>query len=697
MTEYQKIEKELLSLGWRKEHGSGDHIKFIKDDNPTKIVVSISVSTEGRALKNTYAQIRRIEPRFSLGRQKHMLEGYGELDEGQGPIQAPPEGVPEWMRIGSFVRWTGPEGRDWSLLDDPCAAMSRQYKVVGYKETKNDGPMVVIQESGQEHKDDAFPVFPSMLDAWTVFACEGCGKKLPENLLYEGDDDKLYCNDCLGEKKDIHGADVATADEKPKKSLLEKMAENDEVLSRFLDALQLLKDKDLAAIKDEKDEKVNSSLSSLKYIYNNTLSAKARKAIRNEYPVLVSGLLDNKEASPEEGVAISEYSAWVGAVDTLARTLLFTDAAFREETYESARVRLFASLDYSVRPVKDRKIRRKNVAMVVSVSTKDDDLAISILGCSSLFLDFFQRALVGLPIVLFVSGKSVRQYSIGEHIEYLDILRNNLPNSEKDYLTRDGINAMLPPFKDVYEEVDRRIETFGTTPAPAIALNYDIHPDDRGHYMTARPIYRLFVGLNDDKQDSFDSFMKSLRESGPFSVPIIVNVVQFGGKRNGVVDLTAGYKYPEGMFLEDNDGDGIINLLSIDIDPADGGYDVSFTDDAKRQEMLVNALCTSAEKIDRLREIYGLALSSFREKVPGAGTGEAGTGTPLPHVTDNNQSENDSKMEKKDILERTNPGSSRPELGQYSTRELLRELKERGVEFDNLTIIVRESISLDEI
>ena len=101
MTEYQKIEKELLSLGWRKEHGSGDHIKFIKDDNPTKIVVSISVSTEGRALKNTYAQIRRIEPRFSLGRQKHMLENHGEPDEGQGPTQTPPDGVPEWMRKGT--------------------------------------------------------------------------------------------------------------------------------------------------------------------------------------------------------------------------------------------------------------------------------------------------------------------------------------------------------------------------------------------------------------------------------------------------------------------------------------------------------------------------------------------------------------------------------------------------------------------
>lgn len=700
MTEYQKIENELTSLGWSMDYGSGDHIKFFKEDNPMKIVVSASVSAEGRALKNTYAQIRRIEPRFSLGRQGHMLLHRDANEQGREPSQTPPpDGVPDWMVIGAAVRWTGAEGRDWSLLDKPDSTMNHRYRIIGYKETKDDGPMVIIQAADDGTDGLTFPVFPSDLDAWLLFKCEGCGMTLPENNLYEGDDGKLYCKDCLGRKKDLKDAAAEKVPEEPKKSPVEMMAEKDEVLARFLDAIKVLGDNDFSGIKDEQ---LTASMVTLKDTYNNVLSSKARKALRNEYPLLIQTLLAFGRTSDEDGDGkVCEYDAWLMSINRLSWILSLRDAAYGEEAHENIRKRLFSSLSYSLKPIKDRKIRRKNVATSVVISSKDEGIAMDVLTYSSLFIEEFSRAVTELPVVVFVNGGSIRQYSVGENAGALELLKKNVPNSELPFLKRDSLNAMLPPIKEVYDKIQGR-ETVARIAKSAymLALVYGVHPGYRGDYLDARPVFRLIVALFGKNAGLFDAVVKDFQDGAPFPGPVYAAVIDYEGRRYTAIDRTSEYEYPEGIpdSPEDEKPEtDIINLLSIGINPKDGGYDIRLTDDAGKQDSLVNALCESAARNVRLRAIYDQAISSFRERNPGAGIGEAGTGTPLPHVTDNNQSENDSKMEKKDILERTNPGSSRPELGQYSTRELLRELKERGVEFDNLTIIVRESISLDEI
>ena len=63
--------------------------------------------------------------------------------------------------------------------------------------------------------------------------------------------------------------------------------------------------------------------------------------------------------------------------------------------------------------------------------------------------------------------------------------------------------------------------------------------------------------------------------------------------------------------------------------------------------------------------------------------------------TENN--EKTSIMENTSYLDKTNPASPNPDGGKLTTRQLLKELRLRGVNFDNLTITVRQEINLDEI
>lgn len=50
-------------------------------------------------------------------------------------------------------------------------------------------------------------------------------------------------------------------------------------------------------------------------------------------------------------------------------------------------------------------------------------------------------------------------------------------------------------------------------------------------------------------------------------------------------------------------------------------------------------------------------------------------------------------------LDAVNPNSSNPAMKDFTTRELLKELKERGVTFEGISVpvIIRQAVSLDEI
>ena len=54
-------------------------------------------------------------------------------------------------------------------------------------------------------------------------------------------------------------------------------------------------------------------------------------------------------------------------------------------------------------------------------------------------------------------------------------------------------------------------------------------------------------------------------------------------------------------------------------------------------------------------------------------------------------------MPQNDILDQFNPQSNYPFLATVSTRDLLKELKARGVSFDNLAITVKKAIDINDI
>lgn len=126
MTDYVKIKDELERLGWRGEQANGDHIKFRLEGNPRYIVLSMQVNSSARAFSNMVAQIRRVEPRFSLGRPAGWVPPETITAVAEQECEAAEESVAaaaqigeydksyrkskSWIKVGAEVTLDGKEG-----------------------------------------------------------------------------------------------------------------------------------------------------------------------------------------------------------------------------------------------------------------------------------------------------------------------------------------------------------------------------------------------------------------------------------------------------------------------------------------------------------------------------------------------------------------------------------------------------------
>lgn len=199
MTNYERIKRELVTLGWKPSQGDGSHMKFNKDGVKETIVVSLNLDDMARAYQNSIAEIRRIEPDFTLDRPAKKKEDKKSAD-------SPADGWPPHIRIGAKVRYTTPERKDWTQLDRPGSVMNIQYEV---KDIQEDGRVLITSGTNGY----SFTVSPDELSAWAVLQCPVCGRRVPADQIRE----KGVCADCkaagstAGERQEL----PEILDEKP--------------------------------------------------------------------------------------------------------------------------------------------------------------------------------------------------------------------------------------------------------------------------------------------------------------------------------------------------------------------------------------------------------------------------------------------------------------------------------------------------
>ena len=704
MTEYQRIENELTRLGWTPQQRNGDHVMFYKPGNPEKIVVTRSVTDRGRALRNSYADIRKVEPLFSLGRQQHMLPS----DEEREQEDSIPDDIPEWMLPGKPVRWTAPEKRDWSKLKEKDSVMNRKYTVSGFRETE-DGTMAILTDPNTEGDSEPFTVHVDEIDSWLAPACKGCGKNFPASQLTLAKDMNYYCSDCAKVIKT--GLKDSRKPEPERKSPVEKMAETDPDLKEALDILTKLQQG-----KVQPDEKTLAETYARFNAVYGKLSLKAKKTLGESVITKAFGSL--AETDSEKMKEITPLEAWMRSKELIYEQAVFDmerlgeiyDFEKNEKKPEFDQIKKNVSkCTYVITKLPDRKYKRRTAANIISVTTPDERTAMAVYRSSGDIISHFHKVLPKYPtfVLLICQKAGIRQYlaslNVQDYDQELSILENNLAESEKRFLGRARLNRQLPPAPIAYEDLKKECERHGMKNSEEAQYAMSLFPDflrPKGEpFDEAKPIYRFRI-LHKGGQtgtgptDLRDEWSKDLPADYPLQVDYISKDQPCWTCNN--LALTATNDKSENGTGEDSDGD---DGTLLTVSKQDGGkIRIEGCGDSKVWvDHMTETFRVIATEDLPASEAFWKALSSLWEqrgddpKVRSLFEAKAG-------ITESIKTKaNDNKMETKNILENTNPGSTDKAAGELTTRQLLLELKARGVQFKDLTITVKKTIDYEEL
>lgn len=744
MTEFEKIQNALLDLGWTMERGNGDHIKFTKENSPRRIIVSMSVGMEARALKNTYAEIRRIEPRFPLGRQAHMLPS----EDGGADDYSIPADVPEWMYPDKPVRWTAPENRDWSKLMEEHSVMNRKYVVTDYQKT-DDGTMAVIRDV-HDPGTEPFAVFINELDMWAVCKCSQCHKEFPKNWLVTNDDGQLYCEDCielLNLEKELE-METTPVEVKKEKRPVDNLAEQFPELKPIVEMLDSIN----AEIKTMPPEVFEERIAAVAAAVVD-LPAKTKKTLIKEYSFAAAYLVPTvvQPSVPEEKVeTITPAKAWNRAKDMF---MVFAEERFRTDP-EYMKLDEKGKIDYiqdkrakinrctfESSPLRNKKQKRKVVGTIATISVKDPDMAVLIYQFYDFITFELKYAFPDNPVFLLIHcpKAGIRQYTVDCDMDYEDnfnLLRENLPKSELTFLSRAGYNLMLPDYTTtqyviVTDCIDAGIckkDEWGGN----VVMTYGIKETDPDLFEHTKPIFNLTLKADTVEKPLIDALLEKWKTDFPTDAPVMVYVSRDKGKTVDVLDMTGNYKFPPGIFEEDAgpDENGEDPTLILKINSEWNNDKLGYAFQTFRGDLSENEIVTriteallqlATDKPEKEQNIFeqavwelfysmdemypdeddefdlpeppeGVRIASVR---PFAGSDEEILRTE-GKVPENNPKNNDT-MPNTDFLDAANPTSPDQALAPVSTRNLLKELKRRGVEFENLTITVKKSIDMNEI
>ena len=699
MTEYQRIENELVSLGWEKEQGRGDHIKFSKDGVAQVITVSMKIGTARRAFQNACASIRRVEPRFSLGKQAARAQ--------DGLPAAVPAAIggdgSSWYAVGSRVRYTAPEGRDWSRLDDPEAVMNIPYEVTGL--IPGDDGETRVELSDGSHR---FSVSVREIDAWETIPCGLCGTSTPVNRLTRDDDGELLCAECIEalieekmetQKKEEGKVLLGSAEKKQKPEPMTQLSAEAKALMDMYN--------EMPPWSELSSEQRMSYLADIRKRID-ALPAKMRKLLRAYVPSMFE-LIESE--LKEKSVAKTPYAAWKRFISQIIM-LRCMEEGYRNKKASKDLQAAFYKTGYRTYVLKDAN--RRNAVAILEISAKEWDVAADMYRFKEIALSSFsfigEKDGVPVCMLLIHQPSGLRQYlpswwdERGD--EALAVLKDILPEKERmSCLRKAETDSLGPRAGGVIEDISKWIGTnvpeikVGTKSELHILLECGLREDDFDRFETAMPFWGVSLMLNTDAApegtlQKLEGIFSGMRLAGQPLLLSLMPIDDSEAKKTKSMSF-----WPEDYFdrVPANVGeDGTLTLFRLFVEdghvnaecPVEGltgEQKDSYMEDVAEGIMVLAEHCPAAIEgiVKGLEEVTG---KTFNEKhKSNIMTKEKNTGVDAP------------EGRRANYLDFDNPGSANPEAGKLTTRELLKELKERGYEWTGLYRTIRQAVDDDDL
>lgn len=713
MTLYQQLEHDLLDCGWARSQGKGDHMKFTKSGVPTIITISRSICGRGCALQNCLARIRKYEPNFWRDRPEET-QTEAPLDLGAFPDIKP------WMYPGETVRWTAAENKDYAKLADKDSVMNVRYvvvEIVPVSENEAGKARLTISPGGDD--DQAFQVVPDDVDSWEIATCAVCGKKFPANRLCTSDRG-LICADCvpvvLAQKA---GVKVPA----PRVCAKDVDIEETPDIPGFEVVKEIEKEYKNTPIKDLPDEAKRRLREAFE-----KLPAKSRKGIKRFYPE-VYAMLDT--AGKEK---IYAYDAW---------KLFASEFAARKRPRSQKEFQSFVKRFCSGAHYVPRNRKFVSGAMLVyDIMVDDYDLFLDIWAMSSKLLVTMYKAHQGEDVAfrIICQKKNICQYLVppcGERSRALvESFRKELPEKEKDQLARAELDARLVDYISVRKTVDACLEEVlegkraedGSVPF-VVHVGLALRDCDREQFETAKPFYDIDVEYNGDvfDEETLARAGEKMRDAD-FGVPYAYSFSERREDDRGERILCFGDYFAQEDGDSATEADGFVEEVYgpdpgqtlIKVANVNGGlgfYLASidekaspevFADYFERLTAVFTEIITNSVEADVLRRALRFAIESVRggekmkdksederRKILAFWDGALNIGGINSNKKNNENMKNDAMNN--NYLDLTNPNAENKAAGALTTRELLRELKARGVSFDGIQITIKSDINIDEI
>lgn len=700
MTEYQKIENELLSLGWTPENGVGDHIKFFKEGQQRPITVSRRLPGAGRALSNTYAHIRKQEPAFTLGKQAGIRNKNTPGKDKQE--SETPQSAPDWLRPGAPVRWTGAENRDWEKMKTPDSVMNVRYIVHCFTSNRDGVPeKVTVQDEKQNH--EAFDIDFFDIDSWETVTCARCGLTIPKSSADIMDDGSFLCEDCLIKKEILKAEKKQETDKKEASPTVEMpnplKKEADEAyktLTRIDELISKYKDIQLGYL----PTKVWSALFENVRNEMRQLPAMLVKSLKKDNPGVYEIITESKT-----GIA-SPYKAWQAVVDMLAKQSCVEAGDFNLfNTYKKE----YAGAAYSVRKVKRGK--QAPPVNVVEINARTWETALQVWRHSRAVLALFREGITnGTPgqepfrICLFLnhSESKLRQYIIDPQEDDAKDLLKELMDLFKDedplVFQRASKDLDLVNGATVLETIGKHtnLDCFN------ICQTFNIREEDHEYFESAPAFHDVSLIYDDiDLEDSKDlkGLTAAIGAIGVGDIPVKLHVrlltetsTKYTGERHDTEinllreDFGKDNAVPETPHKEILGTEPGQTVLKIIMNARGDGFTASTPDLSDEQE--------TRKYTESLRDILYSAMMLKNNSPFTLAIKEAADGY-FSQTKENNKTTND--MPENNYLDCRNPSSDIPGAGELTTRQLLRELIDRGVTFTDLNITIKRNINIEEI
>lgn len=700
MSEFELIHDELVSLGWTPEQGKGDHVKFKKSGVRQPITVSRSINSAGRSYKNTLSNIRQQEPAFSLGKSSKSMEklvAKTRAEDVRSLSQLSPaerEAVMPFLfiEVGGAVRYSKPENFDYSKLSEEGSVMNIMYIVREIVDGKGSQGFVVagdrirVSESNGSHE---FEAAADDFDAWDLRECPECGRSFPVNRFRPAVDPLLpsWCDDCLASAR--KRAAEAMKDTLGNIDVRQSIDDADE-FSGFSAGLraELKKYPGVPVMYLPKGlrDRMNEEMDSVGEKMNFTAAQQKRfdKAMRS------FGIPTVASKTP--------YECWM----TFLRGVKFLveNAEKKKGTPKNRRDALAKGILNS-----SYTLDTLGGMTVVNIVAGSGDAAVAIMSSSQSFYNAFDDI---YPEKNYCMRVRYPKGGLDQYVSCAGVHRGIGAALEKEldaaeYGGRCEVVRILSRLCS-YEEMEQK----GNVILDGLADKGLLGADERGH-VDVRGVFcrRLYKETPDGREhvylDVFAMIPRLVFTFDDVEAPELVEKFADDGLRKAFLDAAKAELgdevevavVPLSLCGDDNHGDDSL------LEPRKT-YEHTCTKDVHLR--LPFELWTELERRCESSDDDECALDDYildiLKDVLGGRVPEAAP-APVPS-TDNESSttlNTDCCMPEFSSLDAKNPTSTVEAFKDVTTRELLRELKSRGVQFEGLSVpvVVRQTVNLDEI